>query len=89
VVVRRRVVVSGRVQGVWFRHSCAREASSLGVGGSVRNLPDGQVEAVFEGEPESVDRMIAWCHHGPPRAVVTGVEVVSESPKGEVSFRPY
>jgi acylphosphatase len=89
MVVRRRVVVSGRVQGVWFRDSCAREASSLRLGGSVRNLPDGRVEAVFEGETESVDRMVAWCHHGPSRAVVTGVEVVSETPKGEVSFRPY
>jgi acylphosphatase len=59
------------------------------VGGSVRNLPDGRVEAVFEGEPESVDHMVAWCHHGPPHAVVTGVEVREERPLGEVSFRPY
>lgn len=59
------------------------------MGGSVRNLSNGRVEAVFEGEPESVDRMIAWCHHGPPRAVVTGVSVTEETPRGEVSFRPY
>jgi acylphosphatase len=82
-------LVSGRVQGVWFRDSCAREASALGVGGSVRNLPDGRVEAVFEGELKTVERMIAWCHHGPPRAVVTRVDVSEEQPRGEISFRPY
>jgi acylphosphatase len=83
------VLVSGRVQGVWFRDSCAREASALRVGGSVRNLPDGRVEAVFEGEPSAVAQMVAWCGHGPPRAVVTGLKVVEEEPVGEVSFRPY
>jgi acylphosphatase len=89
VTVRRHVFVSGRVQGVWFRDSCARQAAMLGVGGWVRNHPDGRVEAVFEGEPESVEQMIAWCHHGPTRAVVTGVEVRDEAPQGEVTFRPY
>jgi acylphosphatase len=87
VVVRRRVLVSGRVQGVWFRDSCAREASALAVGGSVRNLPDGRVEAVFEGQPSAVAHMVAWCGQGPPRAVVTGVEVKDEEPVGELSFR--
>jgi acylphosphatase len=61
----------------------------LGVGGSVRNRPDGRVEAVFEGESSAVDKMVAWCRHGPPRAVVTGVVVNEEEPVGEVSFRSY
>jgi acylphosphatase len=78
--MRRRVVVRGLVQGVWFRQSCAQLAMELGVRGFVRNLPDGTVEALFEGEEEAVSRMVAWCHEGPPRAVVTHVEVTVEPP---------
>lgn len=84
--VRRRVHVQGRVQGVFFRASCAREARALAVAGSVRNSRDGGVEAVFEGEPDAVARMVAWCHHGPPRAVVTGVRVEEEPPQGDQWF---
>lgn len=87
MTVRRRVQVEGRVQGVFFRDSCAREARARGVFGSVRNRGDGGVEAVFEGEADAVDRMVAWCHHGPPRAVVTAVRAVEEPPQGERWFR--
>jgi acylphosphatase len=87
VAVRRRVLVDGRVQGVFFRDSCQRMAASVGVSGWIRNRPDGRVEAAFEGEPEAVDRMVTWCRQGPRRAVVTSVEVVDEAPVGETSFR--
>ena len=86
MVVRRHLLISGRVQGVWFRHSCAEEARAAGLTGWVENRPDGQVEAVFEGGPEAVGRLVAWCRHGPPRAVVTGVEVRDEPPRGERAF---
>jgi acylphosphatase len=84
--VRRRVVVSGRVQGVWFRDGCAREASARGVHGWVRNLPDGRVEAAFEGGATDVDALVEWCRHGPRRARVLGCEVVEELPTGDVGF---
>lgn len=87
MTVRRRVVVSGRVQGVWFRDSCREQARRRGVHGWVRNLPDGRVEAVFEGEPGAVDALVAWCHEGPPRAVVQRVELCEEEPAGERGFR--
>lgn len=86
-MVRRRVVVDGRVQGVFFRDSCQREASIAGVGGWVRNRDDGRVEAVFEGDAAAVERLVAWCRHGPPRAVVTSVSVTDEPPVGERGFR--
>jgi acylphosphatase len=84
--VRRRVLVSGRVQGVFFRASLAEEAERLGVAGSARNLPDGRVAAVFEGPPAAVAAIVAWCHEGPPRARVTRVEVTEEQVSGEVGF---
>jgi acylphosphatase len=86
VRVRRRVLVSGRVQNVWFRDACRREASVHGVDGWVRNLADGRVEAVFEGEPAAVDALVAWCHHGPPRARVSQVDVQVELPAAEDGF---
>jgi acylphosphatase len=79
--------VSGRVQGVFFRDDCRREAAGAGVGGWVRNRPEGSVEAVFEGEPDAVDRLVSWCRKGPPSALVAEVEVVSEEPTGETRFR--
>ena len=85
--VRRRVVVEGSVQGVGFRASCAAQARAFGVGGTVRNLPDGRVEAIFEGAPESVAALVAWCERGPRFAHVRRVSVVDEDPVGEVSFR--
>lgn len=84
---RVRVFVTGRVQGVWFREGCRAEAVANGVAGWVRNLADGRVEACFEGGPDAVDRVVAWCHDGPPRAQVTGVEVQREPLLGEAGFR--
>jgi acylphosphatase len=86
-VVRRRVLVSGRVQGVFYRDSCARAARAAGVRGWVRNRRDGRVEACFEGPPAAVDELVRWCRQGPSRADVTDVEVVDEEPTGESAFR--
>jgi len=77
------VIVSGRVQGVFFRSETQDEALRLGLTGWVRNLPDGRVEAVFEGEKDMVERLIEWCRHGPLGASVTKVEVAWESYRGE------
>ncbi len=85
-MVRRRVLVSGVVQGVFFRQSCRGVAREEGVAGWVRNLPDGRVEACFEGPADAVSRVVAWCGHGPPEARVTAVEVRDESPSGEIGF---
>ena len=85
-MVRCRVVVSGRVQGVWYRESCRREATAAGVSGWVRNNYDGTVEAVLEGESVAVDRVVAWMRVGPRSAVVTRVDVRAEPPEGERGF---
>jgi acylphosphatase len=85
-VVRRRVVVRGSVQGVFFRDSCRREARSLGVAGWVANRGDGAVEAVFEGEPEAVAALVEWCRHGPRGAHVDSVDDSSEEPEGLSRF---
>ena len=84
--VRRRVLVSGWVQGVWFRESCREEAVTVGVSGWVRNLADGRVEVVLEGAEPAVDRVVRWCHDGPRRARVEKVEVISEEPVGLAGF---
>jgi acylphosphatase len=84
---RVRVLVSGRVQAVFFRATCAREARSRGTAGTVRNLPDGRVEAVFEGLDDQVQEMVRWCSHGPPGARVDAVELTEEEPTGEIGFR--
>lgn len=85
-VVRCRVLVSGRVQGVYYRDSCRREAQRLGVRGWVRNDEAGDVEIAIEGPREAVGELVAWCRHGPPRAIVTGVRVIDERPIGESGF---
>ena len=85
-VKRVRVVVSGDVQGVGFRWSCRERATRVGVGGFVRNLPDGRVEAAFEGEQESVDRMVDWCRQGPTWGRVDGLQVEEEPPEGVEQF---
>ena len=87
MAVRRRVVAYGRVQGVFFRDSCDRMARSAGVSGWVRNRNDGAVEAAFEGDPDAVERMVAWMRQGPRRAYVDRVEVIEEEPAGESGFR--
>ncbi|HUI02785.1 MAG TPA: acylphosphatase [Acidimicrobiales bacterium] len=84
--VRRRVLVHGRVQAVGFRASCARRALQAGLGGWVRNTPDGSVEAVFEGAAGDVDALVSWCRTGPSLARVAGVDVSPEAPRGERGF---
>lgn len=85
--VRARVVVSGRVQGVFFRYTMAQEAQRWQVKGWVRNCPEGTVEAMLEGEKEKVEGLISWCHQGPPGAVVRKVEVEwQECPEEFASF---
>jgi acylphosphatase len=83
---RAHVWIAGRVQGVAFRAYTVDEASVRGVTGWVGNIPDGRVEAVFEGERAVVEAMIAWCRKGPPAARVSSVEVTWEEPTGEVGF---
>jgi acylphosphatase len=80
------VLVRGRVQGIGFRVSAASRARSLGVGGWVRNLPDGGVEAVFEGPRELVESMVDWCRRGPSGAWIESVETNAEPPTGEAGF---
>jgi acylphosphatase len=84
--VRRRVVIAGRVQAVGFRYSCQHRAADAGLGGFVRNLPDGRVEAAFEGPARSVDDLVGWCRTGPPLARVTAVAVTDEPVLGDTSF---
>ena len=86
-IIRVRAVVTGRVQGVFYRDSCWREATRLGVKGSVQNRPDGSVEVVAEGRRERVEALLTWCRQGPPRASVTGISISDELPAAERSFR--
>lgn len=86
-IFRRRVIVRGRVQGVWFRESVRRLAEGNQVAGWVRNRPDGTVEAVFEGRRESVEELERFCHGGPPYARVDSVEAKDEDATGETGFR--
>lgn len=85
-LVRVRLCVDGRVQGVWFRQSTWEQADRLGVSGWVRNLPDGRVEAVYEGPRAAIDEIVEWTRRGPERARVTAVEIYDEDPKGERGF---
>jgi acylphosphatase len=86
-MVRKRVVLGGRVQGVSFRWATQQLARQHGVAGWVRNCPDGSVEAVFEGEEAEVERMLAFCRAGPPGASVARVEVTDEEPERLAGFR--
>ena len=86
-LVRRSVVVHGQVQGVWFRESTRRRATELGVGGWVRNRPDGAVEAEVEGDAEAVDVLVDWLGHGPSGARVERLDVEEREPNGESGFR--
>ena len=85
-VVRRRVVVHGRVQGVWFRESARQRAMELGVSGWVTNRGDGAVEAELEGVLEDVETLAAWFGHGPPGAEVERIEMDERTPTGERGF---
>jgi acylphosphatase len=84
--VRRRVLIHGRVQGVGFRASCHRRAVDAGIGGWVRNTERGEVEAVFEGPPQVVDALVAWCRTGPSWARVDGIDVTDDVSRGDVVF---
>lgn len=86
IVIRRRVLVRGVVQGVFFRDSCRREARAHGVSGWVTNTVDGAVEAVFEGEPDAVRQLVDWARQGPSRAAVRSIEVFDEPVQGERGF---
>jgi acylphosphatase len=83
---RRHVVVSGDVQGVSFRDATREEAENAGLAGWVRNRDDGSVEAVFEGNPDAVERLVDWCRSGPSSADVDDVEASEEEPEGESGF---
>jgi acylphosphatase len=85
-VVRRRIIVQGRVQGVGFRYSLARAAETRGVTGWAGNRADGTVEAVFEGEPEAVESLVRFSEEGPRGAKVDHVEVLEEEPEGLTRF---
>ena len=85
-MTRRRVVVHGHVQGVFFRDSVRRQAMGAGVSGWARNLRDGTVEVVFEGEPGAVERLVAFCSDGPRGARVDRVDVIEEAPEGISGF---
>ena len=85
-MVRFRVRVSGRVQGVWYRESCRQVATGLGVTGWVRNEPDGTVLAVVEGAAADVERLLDWMRTGPRHAAVAAVVTEPEEPRGERGF---
>jgi acylphosphatase len=85
-VVRVRVFVDGRVQGVGFRMSAAQEAARLGLAGWVRNLPDGRVEAVYQGTRDAVEQMLAWTRRGPLGARVDEMTIHDEEPERERGF---
>lgn len=85
-MIRRRLVVHGRVQGVFFRASCVQEAQRVGAAGWVANRPDGTVEAVVEGEDPAVEHVLTWCHEGPDRARVDRVDVAEEPVEGLSGF---
>lgn len=77
------VYITGRVQGVNYRYSTVQQAQMLGLSGWVKNLYDGRVEALFEGEEGTVDKMLSWCYQGPPMAYVTDVEVFKQNYTGD------
>lgn len=85
-MVRRRIVVTGRVQGVFFRDSCQQEAERRGVSGWVTNADDGSVVAELEGEPDAVDAVVSWARTGPDRAEVDDVEVTDVPETGGSGF---
>jgi len=87
MTIRRRLLVSGQVQGVFYRDSCRQEAEEKGITGSARNLPDGRVEVILEGAEDAVGRMIEWCRRGSDMARVDSLEVEDQEPQGESGFR--
>ena len=87
MVVRRRVIVTGRVQGVFYRDACRNQAALLHVTGWIANRSDGSVEAELEGEESAVGALVMWMREGPPRAVVTNLNVTDVGPpRGDTRF---
>ena len=84
--IRKRILVSGRVQGVFFREGCRRLAQEKGIAGGARNLSDGRLEVVAEGGAEAVDAMVDFCRQGPSMARVQRVDVIDEEPEGQSGF---
>ena len=82
---RAHVYVSGEVQGVFFRESTREKAQQLGLSGWVKNLPDGRVEALFEGPSEKVREMVRWCGQGPPHAAVENVDIEFDTAKEDLT----
>ena len=80
---RVHLLISGRVQGVWFRASTRNKAQQLGLKGWVKNTSDGKVEAIFEGEEKNIEEIIKWCHKGPSLAHVTHIDIKQEQYKNE------
>ena len=81
-----RILISGKVQGVFFRKYTCDEALRLGLRGYVKNLPDGRVQVEVSGEPDAVEALISWCKTGPPRARVTDVQVTGSEPADVSTF---
>jgi acylphosphatase len=86
-IIRTHVLITGKVQGVGYRFATAQVATQLGLTGWVQNLPDGRVEAVFEGDRATVSQMLDWCHQGPPMAIVATVAATPEIPAGLTTFQ--
>ncbi len=84
---RAHILLSGRVQGVWFRANTREKAEQLDLKGWVRNLSNGRVEIVFEGKKEVIEKAIEWCHHGPSFAKVEKVKIKWEEPEGYEDFK--
>lgn len=84
---RAHILLSGRVQGVWFRANTKEKAEQLDLKGWVRNLSNGRVEIVFEGKKEVIEKAIEWCHHGPSFAKVKKVEIKWKEPEGYEDFK--
>ncbi len=82
-MIRKYILISGKVQGVFFRSSAKKRADELHITGWIRNLDDGRVEAVFEGEQEKVEKMVEWCRKGSSYAIVNNIQVISEEYEGE------
>jgi acylphosphatase len=83
MIAQVHVIISGRVQGVWYRASTKQKAEELGLTGWVKNTVDGNVEAIFEGDESTIDEMVAWCWIGPPLARVTDVNIIRKRSKGQ------
>ncbi len=85
-IICAHLIISGKVQGVGYRYYTAQQAKQRGITGWVKNLPDGRVEAVLEGNKQAITEMIKWCHQGPPASEVTEVKINYEKPQSYNKF---